>query len=284
VKVLIAGCGDLGTEAGLRFVAAGHEVVGLRRRVELLPPPIVPLAADLTAELPPLPGDVEVVVVAPSASGRSAAAYRAVYLDGLGRVLDGLDRVGAAPRHVLSVSSTAVYGVTDGSWVDEDTPTEPASDTGEVLVAAEALLAASPFATTSLRLAGIYGPGRTRLIDQVRRGEARLAPRPAHTNRIHRDDAAAAIVHLLTRVEPPAPCYVGVDHAPVDRNEVLRFLAAELGLPTPPVAADGAAERSRGGDKRARNDRLLATGFGFRYPTYREGYRAVLAGEGRRHP
>jgi nucleoside-diphosphate-sugar epimerase len=284
VKILIAGCGDLGTETGLRFVAAGHEVVGLRRRVELLPGSIVPLAADLTAELPPLPGDVEVVVVAPSAGGRSAAAYRAVYLDGLGRVLDGLDRAGAAPRHVLSVSSTAVYGVTDGSWVDEDTPTEPASATGEVLVAAEELLAASPFATTSLRLAGIYGPGRTRLIDQVRRGEARLATRPAHTNRIHRDDAAAAIVHLSTRVEQPAPCYVGVDHAPVDRNEVLRFLAAELGLPAPPAATDGDTGRSRGGDKRARNDRLLATGFGFRYPTYREGYRAVLAGEGSRHP
>jgi nucleoside-diphosphate-sugar epimerase len=284
VKVLIAGCGDLGTEAGLRFAAAGHEVVGLRRRPARLPAPIVPLAGDLTATLPPLPGDVEVVVVAPSAGERSVAAYRAVYLDGLGRLLEGLDRAGASPRHVLGVSSTAVYGVTDGSWVDEDTPTEPTSATGEVLVAAEALLATSPVPSTSLRLAGIYGPGRTRLVDQVRAGEARLTSRPAHTNRIHRDDAAAAIVHLLTRVERPAPCYVGVDHAPVDRNEVLRFLAAELGVPAPALTTEDGAGRTRGGDKRCRNDRLVATGFVFGYPTYREGYRAVLAGEGVRHP
>jgi nucleoside-diphosphate-sugar epimerase len=284
VKVLIAGCGDLGTETGLRFAASGHEVVGLRRRAALLPAPIVPLAGDLTAALPPLPGDVEVVVVTSSAGERSAAAYRAVYLDGLRRLLEGLDRAGATPRHVLAVSSTAVYGVTDGSWVDEDTPTGPTSATAEVLVAAEELLAANPVPSTAFRLAGIYGPGRTRLVDQVRRGDARLAPRPAYTNRIHRDDAAAAIVHLLTRVEHPAPRYVGVDHAPVDRNEVLRFLAAELRLPPPALATEADAGRTRGGDKRCRNDRLVATGFTFGYPTYREGYRAVLAGEGGRHP
>jgi nucleoside-diphosphate-sugar epimerase len=283
VRVLVVGCGDLGTEAALRFVAAGHEVVGLRRRTERLPDPIVPLAADLTQPLPPLPGDLEVVVYCPTAGERTAGAYRAVYLEGLQRVLEGLERAGADPRHVLNVSSTAVYGVTDGSWVDEDTPAEPSSPTGEILLAAERALAAGPSPATSLRLAGIYGPGRTRLVEQVRQGAARLVPHPAHTNRIHRDDAAAAIVHLLTRAERPAACYVGVDHAPVDANEVRRFLAAELGLPDPPVDPE-AERRSRGGDKRCRNGRLVATGFTFTYPTYREGYRAVLAGEGVRHP
>jgi nucleoside-diphosphate-sugar epimerase len=284
MKVLIAGCGDLGTETGLRLAAAGHEVVGLRRRTGLLPAAIAPLAGDLTAPLPPLPDDLEAVVFAATAGGRSEDAYRAVYLDGLRRVLEGLEGAGARPTRVLFVSSTAVYGVEDGSWVDESTPTEPTSATGQVLVDAERVLAASAFPGISLRLAGIYGPGRTRLLDQVRRGDARLPDPPVHTNRIHRDDAAAAIVHLLRDVEAPAGCYVGVDHDPADRGEVLRFLADALGVPEPPPAGHGEGGRGRGGDKRCRNDRLVATGFRFTYPTYREGYRAVLAGQGVRHP
>jgi nucleoside-diphosphate-sugar epimerase len=283
VKVLVAGCGDLGTEAGLRFAAAGHEVVGLRRRAALLPEPIRPLAGDLTTDLPRLPTDVDLVVFAATADGRSEAAYRRVYLEGLRKVLAGLTEAGADPARVLFVSSTAVYGVTDGSWVDESTPTHPTSATGQVLVEAEAALVASPFPSTSLRLAGIYGPGRTRLLDQLRRGEARLPDPPAHSNRIHRDDAAAAIVHLLSAVGELAACYVGVDHAPVGRGEVLCFLADELGLPHPPTGARGSG-RGRGGDKRCSNDRLVGTGFRFTFPTYREGYRAVLRGDGVRHP
>jgi nucleoside-diphosphate-sugar epimerase len=283
VKVLVAGCGDLGTETALRLVAAGHQVVGLRRRVERLPAPIVPLASDLTADVPPLPADVDAVVFAASADGRTEDAYRRVYHDGLQRVLDALTTAGAAAGRVLFVSSTAVYGVRDGSWVDEETPTTPTAATGQVLVDAEQALAAGPYPGTSLRLAGIYGPGRTRLLDQVRRGDARLPSRPVHTNRIHRDDAAAAIVHLLCHVQAPASTYVGVDHAPTDRAEVLRFLADELGAPHPPVGTDGAVG-GRGGDKRCCNRRLLATGFGFTYPTYREGYRAILGGVGVRHP
>jgi nucleoside-diphosphate-sugar epimerase len=287
VKVLVAGCGDLGTEVGLRFASAGHEVLGLRRRVELLPAPLVPLAGDLGGALPPLPDDVDVVVLSAAAGHRSEDAYRRVYLDGSQRVLEALDDAGATPRRVVFVSSTAVYGDAGGGWVDESTPTGPSTATGQVLVAAERAVGGGPYPATVLRLAGIYGPGRTRLIDLVRSGEARLPPHPQPTNRIHRDDAAAAIVHLTTAVQDPAPVYVGVDHDPADRGEVLRFLAGELGLPPPPPEdpdRDAAGGARRGGDKRCRNDRLRATGFTFRFPTYREGYRALLRGEGTRHP
>lgn len=280
--MLISGCGDVGTELGLRLVATGHEVVGLRRSPEVLPEAIEPLAGDLGGELPPLPGDTEVVVHAAAADERTVDAYRRAYLQGLDAVLDGLEAVGAPVRRVVLLSSTAVYDVTDGSWVDENTPVAPRSDTAEVLVAAERRLwTRLGDRGTSLRLGGIYGPGRTRLLEKVRDGTATLPPTPVHGNRIHRDDAAEAVVHLVTRVDAPAPCYLGVDHAPVDQAEVLRFLADELGRPHPPVG-DGA--RVRGGDRRCRNDRLVASGFAFAYPTYREGYRAVLAGDGVRHP
>jgi hypothetical protein len=99
----------------------------------------------------------------------------------------------------------------------------------------------------------------------------------------------------------PDPVYLGVDNEPADMGEVLTFLAAELGLPRPasaPKEADGApradgtpggtpstgAEPSRGGNKRCSNARLRGTGFEFLYPSYREGYRAILSGVGVRHP
>jgi nucleoside-diphosphate-sugar epimerase len=283
-RALIAGCGDVGTEIGLRLAALGHEVHGLRRSPEVLPPPLVPLAGDLTVDggVPPLPLGLDLVVHA-AAGARGADGYRSLYRDGLRRVLDAVAATGASPR-VVFVSATSVYGVTDGSEVDETTPTRPASETGAVLLEAEALLHDRPLATTALRLAGIYGPGRTRLIDQVRDGSARLPDPPVHTNRIHRDDAAAAVVHLLTEVPEAAATYVGVDDDPADKAEVLRFLADEIGVPHPPPAGRGDRGRGRGGDKRCRNDLLRSTGWAPIFPTYREGYRAVLAGSGRRHP
>lgn len=279
MTVVLAGCGDLGTEAGLRFAAAGHRVLGLRRSPQHLPEAITGLPVDLATERPDLPDDTEVVVVALTADRRDADGYRRTYLDGMTNTLDALDRRGLRPR-LLFVSSTAVYGVDDGSEIDEDTPTEPSSATGRVIVETERAMHARRPDAVSLRLAGIYGPGRTSLIDQVRDGSARVPDTPRHTNRIHRDDAAAAIVHLTTAVGEPAPVYLGVDDRPVERAEVLRFLADELGAPHPPVTSGGA---TRGGDKLCRNDRLRATGFTFAHPTYREGYRAVLAGHGVRH-
>jgi len=283
--VLIAGCGDLGTEVGLRFAARGWRAVGLRRSADVLPDALVPLAGDLTGDLAgvveQLPSSIEAVVFTPAADERTPAAYRAAYVDGLTNVLDHLDRSGRTPARLLAVSSTAVYGVEDGSDVDENTPTDPTSPTGAVLVEAEQVLHGRRPDAISFRLSGIYGPGRTRLIDRVRSGTAVLPDPPALSNRIHRDDAAAAIVHLLISAETPEQVYLGVDDAPVDRGEVLAFLAEELGRPRPPTGPDTS---TRGGDKRCRNDRLKATGFRFTYPTYREGYRAVLAGEGTRHP
>ncbi|MCQ2001540.1 SDR family oxidoreductase [Arthrobacter zhaoxinii] len=282
MTVLIAGCGDLGTEAGLRFAAAGFSVLGWRRSPEKLPQEITGQAGDLAAgDLPRIPADTDVVVIAVAAGSRTEEAYRAAYVTGTSNVLDALDRDGVQPRRILFVSSTAVYGDADGGEVDEETPTAPASATGAVIREAEQLLHARRPDAVVLRLSGIYGPGRTRLIDSVTSGTAVVPDGSQLTNRIHRDDAAAAIVHLTTRVSDPAPLYVGVDMEPVELAEVLGFLAAELGRELPP---EGDTSSSRGGNRRLSNRRLLGTGFEFAYPTYREGYRAVLAGAGVRHP
>ncbi|WP_426225194.1 NAD-dependent epimerase/dehydratase family protein [Pseudarthrobacter sp. DSP2-3-2b1] len=286
MKILLAGCGDLGTEAGLRFAALGHHVVGWRRSPGKLPAAIEGVAADLSsADLPAIPADTTAVVVAVAADSPTEAAYRAAYVDGLSHVLDAFARDGVTPRRVLFVSSTAVYGDAAGGWVDESTTPAPGGFSGRIIREAEDLLLSRLRGTGSspiiLRLGGIYGPGRTRLIDQVRDGAAVIPDEPRYTNRIHRDDAAAAIVHLTTMEPMPAPAYLGVDSDPADMGEVLRFLAAEMGFPEPPV---GPAGEARGGNKRVSNALLRGTGFKFAYPSFREGYREVLAGAGVRHP
>lgn len=314
MTILLAGCGDLGTEAGLRFAAAGHRVVGWRRSPEKLPAAIEGVAADLgSAELPPIPADTTAVVVAIAADSPTEEAYRAAYVDGLSNVLDAVLASGANVRRVLFVSSTAVYGDAGGGWIDERTTPEPGGFSGRIIREAEELLHSRLRGTgitpVVLRLGGIYGPGRTRLIDQVRGGTAVIPAASRFTNRIHRDDAAAAIVHLCTMGTVPAAVYLGVDNEPAELGDVLEFLAAELGLPRPASESTGAAgaadgeaaaggttgtsasggkaaggEPSRGGNKRASNGLLRSTGFEFQYPSFREGYRAVLAGIGARHP
>jgi nucleoside-diphosphate-sugar epimerase len=140
-----------------------------------------------------------------------------------------------------------------------------------------------------LRLGGIYGPGRTRLVESVRDGSASIAPGPPrYTNRIQRDDCAGATAHIL-RLAEPAPIYVGVDCDPAEERVVLEWVAARLGVASPTVrAADAEGDASarsgsggrgivRRGNKRCRNARLVASGYTFRYPTFREGYESVLS-------
>ncbi|GGH96530.1 NAD-dependent epimerase/dehydratase family protein [Arthrobacter liuii] len=286
MTILLAGCGDLGTEAGLRFAALGHRVVGWRRSPAKLPAAIEGAAADLgSADLPPVPADTTAVVIAVAADAPTEEAYRAAYVRGVANVLDALNRDAVAPERIIFVSSTAIYGDAGGGWVDESTPPDPGGFSGRVLMEAEELLhtrlAGTRTAGISLRLGGIYGPGRTRLIDQVKTGSAVIPEDVRYTNRIHRDDAAAALVHLATMEAAPAPAYIGVDNEPADLGAVLRFLAAQLERPSPPVGDAGPA---RGGNKRCRNDLLRSTGFTFAFPTFREGYVDVIAGNGVRHP
>lgn len=313
MTVLMAGCGDLGTETGLHFAAAGHRVVGWRRSPDKIPPGIEGVGVDLSSgELPPLPAETTAVVVSLAADSPTEEAYRAAYVDGLGHVLDAVDAARAAgagaPDRIVFVSSTAVYGDAGGGRVDENTTPDPGGFSGRIMLEAENLLASRLRGTgitpVVLRLGGIYGPGRTRLIDQVRGGNAVVPAESRFTNRIHRDDAAAAIVHLCTMDEEPGPLYLGVDNDPAELGDVLRFLATEMGLPLPApeepsrgeASGDGPSrgepsrsepsqgEPSRGGNKRCSNSRLLGTGFTFHYPTFREGYQALLAGIGVRHP
>ncbi len=283
MTVLIVGCGDLGTEIGLRFTATGQDVIAWRRKADLLPRKFDRVSVDLAGELPAIPQGVSTVVVTVAADRYTEEAYRLAYVTGLTNVLNALDRDRITPERVLLISSTAVYGNVTGQ-VEETTPATPDSFSGKITLEAEAILHSRYSGTSTksivLRLTGVYGPGRTRLIDSIKNQTAVLPDTPRLTNRIHRDDAAAAAVHLAT-IPDPGHLYLGVDDCPVNLGKVLRFLANEMASTEPPT---GPVPVTRGGDKHCSNKLLKASGFQFTYPSYIEGYRSVLTGTGTRHP
>lgn len=257
-SLLIAGAGDTGARLAIAAVGRGFEVLALRRREVAMGPGIRTLRADLRdgAGLAALPKRLDALVFCAAPDERTEAAYRALYRDGLRRLLDR----GEIGR-VLFVSSTAVYAEDAGGRVDEDTPADATAFNGRVLIEAERELDPHPDAA-AFRASGIYGPGRERMWQRARRDEA---GEPRWSNRIHVEDVAAALLHLL---EAPriARLYCGSDDTPALEHEVIDGLRARLGLPALGVASGPIT------GKRVANTRLRASGWVPRYPGWREGY------------
>lgn len=273
-NVLVAGCGYVGSALAAELVARGHRVWGLRREPRGLPSGVIPIAADLAdrASLDGLDEAIDHLVYAASPGARTEEAYETAYVRGLENVLSVLEGRARLER-VLLTSSTAVYGQDDGGWVDERSETEPTSFSGRALLRGEAMLRGRSFRGVVLRLAGIYGPERTWLVRRVHRGEARIDPNVVrYGNRIHRDDCAGALAHLL-ELSDPAPVYIGVDDDPAPLAEVYAFVADLLGVAPPPL---GEPTEARGGNKRCSNALLRASGYTLRVPSYREGYPAIV--------
>ncbi|HRX71352.1 MAG: SDR family oxidoreductase [Candidatus Competibacteraceae bacterium] len=287
-RILIAGCGDLGTTLGQALHTAGHQVWGLKRHPADMPPGIQPIAADLTdsATLTNLPPRLDCVVYSAAAAGFSEAQYQAAYVTGVSHLLEALRQASQHPKRLLFTSSTSVYAQHQGEWVNEDSPAEAQGFSGRCIRQGEQLMWTSGWPAIAVRFGGIYGPGRTRLVDSVRDGAATcLEGPPIYTNRIHRDDCARVLEHLLQLPEPEQ-LYIAVDDCPAPLDEVLDWLANQLGTPKPrrvaqtPVKPGAETRRDPTtrirASKRCSNARLRATGFQFRYPGYRDGYAAIL--------
>jgi len=217
-----------------------------------------------------------------AAAGRSGADqdpeshYRAVYYHGIANLLTALEARAQPPSRVVFSGSTSVYGQNEGSWVTEESPTEPSRFNGKILLEAGALLERSPYRTSTVRFGGIYGPGRTWLLRLVSAGTPCAVEPVRYSNRIHRDDAARAMAHVA-RLAEPARLYLAVDDEPTPFHEVIHWLADRLGVPRPP--SEGAQPSERGGNKRCSNQRLRQAGFEFTFPDFKTGYAAVLQGE-----
>jgi nucleoside-diphosphate-sugar epimerase len=271
-QVLLAGCGDLGTRVAERLIARGDEVWALRRTSPAATTAGIRwIRGDLTSpqSLSDLPRNVTQIVYAPAPDRRDENAYRAIFIEGLQNRLHALDA--SKLRRVIFVSSSAVYGEHGDAWIDEDTPTSPPGFNGRVLREAEQWLGAQAVPSIVLRLAGLYGPGRMQLLDRLREGRVTAPREKKHwANRIHIDDAATAVVHLLGLAHPSS-MYLGVDNTPLPLDALYDHLAELIGAP---AVIDGPAPVGVG-SKRLSNARLRDSGFVPRWPDSRDGYAAL---------
>lgn len=190
-------------------------------------------------------------------------------------------------RWIGYLSTVGVYGDRQGGWVDETSPTDATSLRGRERVVAEdawlALGKSRAIPTHVFRLAGIYGPGRS-AIDRLRDGTAhRIIKSGQVFNRIHVDDIAQVVCAAIAG-NPPSAVFNVTDDEPAPPQDVIVYAAELMGVPPPPEVAFADADLSPmarsfyADNKRISNARLhQELGVELKFPTYREGLRAILA-------
>lgn len=296
-RLVVFGCGYIGSAVAQAAVEAGARVEALTRNAEkaaalrsqgLAKVVVAELASsDWHGELERAPDFVVNCV----SSGGGADGYRRSYVDGMASILNWAAKGSAPIGTMLYTSSTSVYPQGGGARVEETVPAEGATPNGKIIRESEALLETAPTTARArwfiLRLAGIYGPGRHHLLNQLRDGVTSLGGSGAHRlNLIHRDDIVSAALACLTATDAiESQIFNVADSAPAPREEVVRWLSGELGLPVP--AFDGLPGARRGGEPMP--DRIIdhgkirrVLGWRPRYADYRAGFGAIMRASGQR--
>ncbi len=274
-KVLIIGCGDLGTAIAVHLHQSQHEVIGVRQSSQALPHAMQTIRANVT-QLDSLSAlknlNPNMVIYCVSASAQTDENYQAHYVTGLKNIL-ATQNTNTHLQHVFFVSSTRVYGQNTAAILDETTPAIPSDFGGERLLEAENLLKYLPCKSTSMRLSGIYGKGRLYLVNLAK--DLVKWPKDNHwSNRVHRDDAASFIAFLVDKTaiyQQVADLYIVTDDMPTQQYQVLTWLANKQGVDTSSIQSPIAQ-----GGKRLSNKRLRETGFELQYPNYQKGYAEIL--------
>ncbi len=274
----IAGCGFIGRKLAEELHAHGVHVLGLTHS---------PASADsLTAEVPfpvracDLSSASAVTALAASvpapdaivhcaSSGRGGAdQYEAVYYQGC------VNLVHAAPKAtLLFTSSTSVYPQIHGEEVDETAPAEPDRETGLILRRTEDFVTAHRGIVA--RLAGLYGPGRSVLLQRFLDGSAQIEEGESRfLNQIHRDDVVSALLTLLAhRAEAAGQIYNVADGEALTQRQCYEQLAAHFGSPVPPAGPRDLNRKRGWTHKRIVTTKLKTLGWAPRYPSFLEAVR-----------
>jgi len=216
----------------------------------------------------------EYIVLTLTPVNRSAEGYRESYLRITHNLIDACLASNVSPKKVLFVSSTSVYHQQDGSCVDESSVTKPTRETAKILLESEKVLRNSNLDVLCLRFSGIYGQGRTRLIQQVLSG---IGGGEQWTNRIHSEDCAHIIAFLIEQAQAGVSLpetILASDDTPVPSRELRDWIAQSLGLGKGHLRHS--EELSSHKNKRCANSLLSSMGYRFIYPSYREGFQAQL--------
>jgi len=286
-RILIVGAGYLGGTVARRAVAAGAQVTALTRRPEqasrLVEGGAMPVVADLETDSwhDKITTEPDLILNCVGAGHTGLSGYRRSYVDGFRSLLDWGRKTNCSSR-LIYTSSTSVYLQDGGVRVDESAPVGHGNERGSCLIEAEQLAAQWPGPTTVLRLAGLYGPGRHHLLDELRRGAPELSgPGDRHLNLIHVDDATSAIVHVWRDQQDPVRYYNVADDSATPKVQLVEWLARRVGCAVPAFSENCAAARRFGPrDRIIANDRLKRElGWCPDYPSFREGYQAIFTDE-----
>lgn len=275
MKILFAGCGDIGSRSAARL-AADFDCFGLKRNPQSLADFISPLAgsmSDLDFMVEVLNQGFDILVATLTPDGFTPEAYQRAYVDSAKTLATAMTLATAVPKLVIWVSSTSVYGNCNGGWVNEQSPTKALSFSGKLLLEAEQQIAGLSCATVIVRFSGIYGPGRTRMLDQIIAGRGRPAEPQQWSNRIYSEDCAGVLAHLVRAFEAGKvleSLYIATDSAPVTQHDLRIWLAQQLKVQLEDEIVEQKAIR------RCSNQRLLDSGYEFLYPSYKEGYQSLI--------
>ncbi|QSP95935.1 sugar nucleotide-binding protein [Marinobacter salinisoli] len=275
-RILVAGCGKLGGAIAQRL-SAQATVFGLRRNPDQVPAGVTGIGADLTEPdtlTNALPDNLDIVIYCLTPASYDEQGYRSAYVTGLSNLLAHI------PPHSLTrlvfISSTSVYSQDDDSWVDETSPAEPARFSGQQILHGEQAAINSGHPATVVRFSGIYGPSRRRFLEEVIEGRMNPGKPAPFSNRIHEDDAARAVEHVVGLAlagRPLEELYLASDSEPARLDKVVAWVREQTPCAEP---VEDARTGGRAGSKRCRNQRLLDSGFRFEYPDFREGYREMI--------
>jgi nucleoside-diphosphate-sugar epimerase len=230
------------------------------------------LSLDVSAPFS-LPRDFDVVFYMVSAGAYTPEAYQKAYDIGVKNSLRALSSMSKRPRFIL-VSSTSVFSENNGGLVDESSPTDSVLFSKKSLLDGEKMVAESGLKYSIVRFSGIYGGGRTHLVDLVRSGEARLKRIPFISNRIHVEDCAG-ILHHLAVIDNPDSLYIGTDSQPTPYNEILQWLARKLGREDLKIEEEVSTSMHMS-NKLCSNAKIIQSGYKFLYPDFKSGFLSDL--------
>jgi len=277
-KILIIGCGAIGTQVAHVLSNKGHHVTGLKRN----PPEkddgkINYFTADITSptDLQDLTTDFDVLYFIVSPDGRNEESYHDIYETGLTNLLNKFSLAGSNP-HWIFVSSTSVYSQSQGEWVDEDSIAQPENATSQLIRQAEQKLMDLEPNNIVVRFSGIYGPGREYLLRMAMQVPAIQQNPPYYTNRIHQQDCIGVLAFLLERRLAGVAleqCYLASDDDPAPMWDVMSWLAEHMNC-QPPAVKTGGTDCVM--NKRCKNQRLKALGYKFLYPGFKDGYLELI--------
>ncbi|GMV82932.1 MAG: hypothetical protein AMXMBFR7_41160 [Planctomycetota bacterium] len=282
-SVLIVGCGYRGRRLAKRLISIGHTVRGLSRKEANLPKlkalGIEPHLGDVLDphSLRDIGSGIDTVYHLMGSMQGSPEQLEQLHLKGTRNLLSALE--GVSLKRYVYESSTAVYGQTDGEWLDEDAPRDPASAMGKLRVSVENLLLEAHrlngLPVVIFRPASIYRPQGV-INEKIASGTYRLTWDPDKVmNRIYIDDFLELLVLALEKGRV-GEAYNLSDDEPQRGGDYVNAIADLMSVAHPPVdfkaPADACAELVKQSNKRVRNTKVKREfGYTLKFPTYREG-------------